>query len=131
MRKTGAEEPNTARNRGCESGARPGHVPRTCQAASTDVRTNHSDEGRAEAKDERNLQIFQACAYAITRQSERPKGTDETGQEHDIQVGKYRIERTGQPNAWDFPEERPLPVHLSERQPHQTTAREQVCETER
>src|SRR5712691_3147912 len=125
---TSAEESNAACDCGCESCTHPGHAPRTCQAARADVRPDHGDECRAKAKDERNLQIFQTRAYAIAGEGEGAEGTDETGQEHDIEVGEHRVERTGQADAQDFPEERPLPVHLSERQPHQTAAREQIRE---
>ena len=114
MRKTGAKESNTARDRGCESSAYPGHASCPCLAASADVCADHGNERRAKAKDERNLQIFQARAYAIAGQSECPKGTDETGQEHDIEIGEYRVERTGQADAQDLPEERPLPAYLRE-----------------
>jgi len=72
--------------------AYPGHAPRTRQAASANVRADHGDEGRAKAKDERNLQIFQARAYAIAGQSQCPEGADEAGQEYDIEVGEYGVE---------------------------------------
>src|SRR5439155_15288842 len=61
-------------------------------------------------------------------QSEGPKGTDETGEEHDIEIGEYGVERTGQADAQDLPEERPLPAYLREGEPHETTARAQICE---
>jgi hypothetical protein len=124
VRKAGPKESNAARDRGRESSAHPGHAPRTRQAASADVCAYHGDEGRAEAKDERNLQIFQARAYPIPCQSEGAEGADEAGQEHDIEVGEHCIERTGQADAQDFPEERSLPAHRRERQPYQTAAGE-------
>ena len=108
--------------------AYPGHAPRTRQAASANVRADHGDEGRAKAKDERNLQIFQARAYTIARQSECPKGADEAGQKYDIEISEHGIERTGQSDAQDFPEERSPPAHLKERQPYQTAPRAQIRE---
>src|SRR4030095_15960372 len=125
---TGAEEANTARDCGCESRAHPGYASCPCQATSADVRATQGDEGRAKAKDERNLQIFQARAYTIARQSECPKGADEAGQKYDIEISEHGIERNGQCDAQDFREERSLPAHLKERQPYQTAARVQICD---
>ena len=53
-----------------------------------------------------DLQIFQACADPIARQSERAKGTDETGQKYHVQIGEHGVERTGQADTEDLPEER-------------------------
>ena len=54
----------------------------------------------------------------IAGQSECPKGANETGQEHNIEIREHRVERAGQADAQDVPEERPLPAHLRERQPY-------------
>src|SRR5262249_28009474 len=102
---TSGKESDAAGDGSRESGAYPGHALRTCQAASPDIRPHHSDESRAKSQNERNLQILQACAQTIASQSKGPKRTNEAGQEYHIQVRQHRVERTGQANAEDVPEQ--------------------------
>src|SRR5207248_2092023 len=105
---------------------RPRHAHRALALAGADVGADHRDQRRAEAEDQRDLEIFEAHAHAVAGEREGAERPYERGEDDDGQVRQDVVHEAGRADAQDLAEE--LAPQPHRRQAHEAAARAQVTQ---
>ena len=105
---------------------RPRHAHRALALAGADVGADHRDQRRAEAEDQRDLEIFEAHAHAVAGEREGAERPHERGEDDDGQVRQDVVHEAGRADAQDLAEESAAQPHR--RQAHEAAARAQVTQ---
>ena len=94
--------------------------------AGADVGADQRHQRPAETERERDQQIFEPGADAISRDRRRPERSDQTGRERDRQVGHQRDQRGDGADPQDVPKQRPAQRGLEQFRMHHAAARPEV-----
>jgi hypothetical protein len=126
FRERGGEQPDGLAQTGRDGGADPGRPHRAVALAGADVGSDHGDEGAAQPENERDKEIFDPRAGAVTGDGGRPELADETRRDADRQIGCNSDQRGDGTHAQDVPEQRPAKAAPGDREADDTASRPQV-----
>src|SRR5262249_18757931 len=122
-----AEEADGGGDPGGEAGAGPGDALGPSDLTRADIRPDHGDQRRADAEDQRNLQVLEPGAHAVAGQGERAEWPHEAGHEDDGGVREPGVERAGRAPPEDLPEMRGADSQVPEREPDRAPRRDEVA----